>query len=102
MKDQPVAPSPVQSSTAAPGSAHGNVCPLTKNTTYDDVLYVSRFSGRFPKLDLLHSGVSPAVHPHPHNAPPSALVPVMTTVAPQPGLPGNTHAFQVRSHCVLY
>ncbi|XP_076587173.1 FK506-binding protein 15 isoform X2 [Chaetodon auriga] len=34
------------------------------------------------------------VHPHPHTAPPSALVPVMTTVAPQPGLPGSSHAFQ--------
>ncbi|XP_053181784.1 FK506-binding protein 15 [Scomber japonicus] len=38
--------------------------------------------------------VPPAVHPHPHTAQPSALLPVMTTVAPQPGLPGNTHAFQ--------
>ncbi|XP_073322595.1 FK506-binding protein 15 isoform X2 [Pagrus major] len=34
------------------------------------------------------------VHPHPQTAPPSALVPVMTTVAPQPGLPGGSHAFQ--------
>ncbi|TKS78016.1 FK506-binding protein 15 [Collichthys lucidus] len=33
-------------------------------------------------------------HPHPHIAPPSALVPVMNSVAPQPGLPGSSHAFQ--------
>nr|XP_046241602.1 FK506-binding protein 15 isoform X3 [Scatophagus argus] len=33
-------------------------------------------------------------HPHPHTAPPSALVPVMTTVGSQPGLPGSSHAFQ--------
>ncbi|KAM3867767.1 FK506-binding protein 15 [Diretmus argenteus] len=32
--------------------------------------------------------------PHPHTVPPSALLPVMTTVAPQPGMPGNTHTFQ--------
>ncbi|KAM9360502.1 FK506-binding protein 15 [Symphorus nematophorus] len=38
------------------------------------------------------------VHPHPHTAPPSALVPVMTTVAPQPGLPGSSHAFQPYSY----
>ncbi|CAK6959677.1 FK506-binding protein 15 [Scomber scombrus] len=63
-KERPAAPSPVQISTAAPGSAH----------------------------------VPPAVHPHPHTAQPSALIPVMTTVAPQPGLPGNTHAFQPYSY----
>ncbi|XP_044051903.1 FK506-binding protein 15 isoform X3 [Siniperca chuatsi] len=40
----------------------------------------------------------PAVHPHPHTAPPSALLPVMTTVAPQPGLTGNSHAFQPVGH----
>ncbi|XP_056232583.1 FK506-binding protein 15 isoform X4 [Seriola aureovittata] len=34
------------------------------------------------------------VHPHPHTAPPSALLPVMTTVAPQPGLPDSSRAFQ--------
>ncbi|XP_022065529.2 FK506-binding protein 15 isoform X2 [Acanthochromis polyacanthus] len=34
------------------------------------------------------------VHPHPHNAQMSALLPVMTTVGPQPGLPGSSHAFQ--------
>ncbi|XP_036954294.1 FK506-binding protein 15 isoform X1 [Acanthopagrus latus] len=38
------------------------------------------------------------VHPHPQTAPPSALVPVMTTVAPQPGLPGSSHAFQPYSY----
>ncbi|XP_034451622.1 FK506-binding protein 15 isoform X1 [Hippoglossus hippoglossus] len=31
------------------------------------------------------------VHPHPHTAPPSTLLPVMTTVAPHPG---SSHAFQ--------
>lgn len=38
------------------------------------------------------------VHPHPHNAPMSALLPVMTTVGPQPGLPGSSHAFQPYSY----
>ncbi|XP_070760177.1 FK506-binding protein 15 [Enoplosus armatus] len=41
------------------------------------------------------STAAPAsAHVHPHTAPPSALLPVMTTVAPQPGLPGSSHAFQ--------
>ncbi|KAG7240055.1 hypothetical protein INR49_028058 [Caranx melampygus] len=43
------------------------------------------------------SSAAPAaahVHPHPHTAPPSALLPVMTTVAPQPGLMDNSRAFQ--------
>uniref|UniRef100_UPI003AAE6BBD FK506-binding protein 15 n=1 Tax=Centroberyx gerrardi TaxID=166262 RepID=UPI003AAE6BBD len=55
-KDRPAAPSPVQISTAAPGSAQAL--------------------------------------PHPHTAPPSALIPALTAVAPQPGMPGSTHAFQ--------
>uniref|UniRef100_A0A671YTG2 peptidylprolyl isomerase n=1 Tax=Sparus aurata TaxID=8175 RepID=A0A671YTG2_SPAAU len=38
------------------------------------------------------------LHPHPQTVPPSALVPVMTTVAPQPGLPGSSHAFQPYSY----
>lgn len=39
------------------------------------------------------------VHPHPHTTPaPSALLPVMTTVTSQHGLPGNTHAFQPYSY----
>uniref|UniRef100_A0A3Q1GLB1 peptidylprolyl isomerase n=1 Tax=Acanthochromis polyacanthus TaxID=80966 RepID=A0A3Q1GLB1_9TELE len=38
------------------------------------------------------------VHPHPHNAQMSALLPVMTTVGPQPGLPGSSHAFQPYSY----
>ncbi|XP_042344077.1 FK506-binding protein 15 [Plectropomus leopardus] len=59
-KDRPVAPSPVQISTAAPASAY--------------------------------------VHPHPHTAPPSALLPVMTSVAPQPGLSGSSNAFQPYSY----
>uniref|UniRef100_A0A671YVK0 peptidylprolyl isomerase n=1 Tax=Sparus aurata TaxID=8175 RepID=A0A671YVK0_SPAAU len=33
------------------------------------------------------------LHPHPQTVPPSALVPVMTTVAPQPGLPGSSHPY---------
>ncbi|XP_028270423.1 FK506-binding protein 15 isoform X2 [Parambassis ranga] len=41
------------------------------------------------------SPVPAHVHPHPPAAPTSALLPVMTTVAPQPGcLPGSAHAFQ--------
>lgn len=55
-KDRPVAPSPVQISTAAPALAH--------------------------------------IQSYPHTAPPSALLPVMTTVAPQPGLSASSHAFQ--------
>ncbi|KAL7392667.1 hypothetical protein ABVT39_028063 [Epinephelus coioides] len=38
------------------------------------------------------------IHPHLHTAPPSALLPVMTTVAPQPGLSGSSHAFQPYSY----
>ncbi|XP_063345545.1 FK506-binding protein 15 isoform X5 [Pelmatolapia mariae] len=34
------------------------------------------------------------VHPHPHAAPSSALLPVMSTVTAQPGLPTSSHAFQ--------
>ncbi|XP_008275237.1 FK506-binding protein 15 isoform X2 [Stegastes partitus] len=34
------------------------------------------------------------VHPHPHTGSMSALLPVMTTVGSQPGLPGSSHAFQ--------
>ncbi|XP_032371886.1 FK506-binding protein 15 isoform X2 [Etheostoma spectabile] len=33
------------------------------------------------------------IHPHPHTAP-SALLPIMPTVPPQPGLSGSSHAFQ--------
>ncbi|AWP06505.1 putative FK506-binding protein 15 [Scophthalmus maximus] len=47
------------------------------------------------------SNAAPAsahVHPHPHTAPPSSLVPIMSTVAPQPGLPGSSHAFQPYSY----
>ncbi|XP_034027200.1 FK506-binding protein 15 isoform X2 [Thalassophryne amazonica] len=33
-------------------------------------------------------------HHHPHTAPPSALVPLMTTIPHQPGLPSNAPAFQ--------
>ncbi|XP_049434719.1 FK506-binding protein 15 isoform X1 [Epinephelus fuscoguttatus] len=38
------------------------------------------------------------IHPHLHAAPPSALLPVMTTVAPQSGLSGSIHAFQPYSY----
>nr|XP_004558647.2 FK506-binding protein 15 isoform X4 [Maylandia zebra] len=34
------------------------------------------------------------VHPHPHAPPTSALLPVMSTVTAQPGLPTSSHAFQ--------
>ncbi|CAI5685749.1 unnamed protein product [Oreochromis niloticus] len=34
------------------------------------------------------------VHPHPHAAPTSALLPVMSTVTAQPGLPTSSHVFQ--------
>ncbi|KAG7488889.1 FK506-binding protein 15 isoform X1 [Solea senegalensis] len=60
VKDQPVASSPVQISTAPPAA--------------------------------------PQVHPHSHTAPPSTLLPVMTTVAALPGLSGNCHAFQPYSY----
>ncbi|XP_018524829.1 FK506-binding protein 15 isoform X3 [Lates calcarifer] len=38
------------------------------------------------------------VHLHPHSAPPSTLLPVMTTTTAQPGLPGSSHAFQPYSY----
>ncbi|GAA6226673.1 FK506-binding protein 15 isoform X3 [Lates japonicus] len=38
------------------------------------------------------------VHLHPHSAPPSTLLPVMTTATAQPGLPGSSHAFQPYSY----
>lgn len=43
------------------------------------------------------SASAPAAAPalHPHIAPPSALLPFMSTAAPQPGLTGSSHAFQV-------
>ncbi|XP_075934251.1 FK506-binding protein 15 [Anarhichas minor] len=47
------------------------------------------------------SSAAPAsahVHPHPHTAPSAALLPVMTTAAPQPGLSGSSHAFQPYSY----
>ncbi|KAM9858783.1 FK506-binding protein 15 [Aulostomus maculatus] len=37
-------------------------------------------------------------HPHPHIAPPSAVLPVMSNLGAQPGLQGNTHAFQPYSY----
>uniref|UniRef100_A0AAX7TUQ1 peptidylprolyl isomerase n=1 Tax=Astatotilapia calliptera TaxID=8154 RepID=A0AAX7TUQ1_ASTCA len=36
-----------------------------------------------------------SLHPHPHAPPTSALLPVMSTVTAQPGLPTSSHAFQV-------
>uniref|UniRef100_A0A3Q4B3S1 peptidylprolyl isomerase n=1 Tax=Mola mola TaxID=94237 RepID=A0A3Q4B3S1_MOLML len=44
--------------------------------------------------ELENVSCSSAAYPHPHTAPPSALVPVMTAVASQPGLPGSSHPFQ--------
>ncbi|CAI5685744.1 FK506-binding protein 15 isoform X4 [Oreochromis niloticus] len=38
------------------------------------------------------------VHPHPHAAPTSALLPVMSTVTAQPGLPTSSHVFQPCSY----
>uniref|UniRef100_A0A3P8QHD5 peptidylprolyl isomerase n=1 Tax=Astatotilapia calliptera TaxID=8154 RepID=A0A3P8QHD5_ASTCA len=35
-----------------------------------------------------------SLHPHPHAPPTSALLPVMSTVTAQPGLPTSSHAFQ--------
>ncbi|XP_034548433.1 FK506-binding protein 15 [Notolabrus celidotus] len=70
-KDQPAAPSPVPISTApapAPVSAQAPA-----------------------------SAPAPApahAHPHPHTVQPSALLPIMSTSAPQSGLPGSSHAFQ--------
>ncbi|XP_013870155.1 FK506-binding protein 15 [Austrofundulus limnaeus] len=34
------------------------------------------------------------IHSHQHTAPTSALLPVMTSVGPQSGMPGSSHAFQ--------
>ncbi|XP_030579634.1 FK506-binding protein 15 isoform X1 [Archocentrus centrarchus] len=48
-----------------------------------------------PSPVLTTTGAGAAhVHPHPHYAPTSALLPVMTTVTAQPGLPTSSHAFQ--------
>ncbi|XP_033992181.1 FK506-binding protein 15 [Trematomus bernacchii] len=46
------------------------------------------------------SASAPAAAPalHPHTAPPSALLPFMSTAAPQPGLTGCSHAFQPYSY----
>ncbi|KAK5931753.1 hypothetical protein CgunFtcFv8_003524 [Champsocephalus gunnari] len=46
------------------------------------------------------SASAPAAAPalHPHTAPPSALLPFMSTAAPQPGLTGSSHAFQPYSY----
>ncbi|XP_037536706.1 FK506-binding protein 15, partial [Nematolebias whitei] len=38
--------------------------------------------------------VSAHIHSHPRTTPTSALLPVMTSVGPQSGLPGSSHAFQ--------
>lgn len=98
LKDRPAAPSPVQITTAAPASAQGELLPpvllqlrvIKSITSYEFEQYVLQTLGTFPDL------IFPAAHPHAHTAPPSALVPVMTTAAPQPGLPGSSNAFQVR------
>ncbi|XP_029295812.1 FK506-binding protein 15 isoform X2 [Cottoperca gobio] len=41
---------------------------------------------------------STRVHPYPHTAPTSALLPIMSSAAPQPGLSGSSHAFQPYSY----
>ncbi len=68
---------------------------LQRTVSYTDE-DVSLSLGKFPYFDVLNLVIFPAVHPVAHTAPPSALVPVMTTVAQQPGLPGSSNAFQVR------
>lgn len=60
---------------------------------------VSRVKERSPAPSPVQISTGPAgqaqVLPHPHAAPPTALLPVaMTTAAPQPVMPGTTHAFQ--------
>ncbi|KAK5870520.1 hypothetical protein PBY51_003462 [Eleginops maclovinus] len=44
------------------------------------------------------SAAPAAAHEHPHTAPHSALLPVMSTAVPQPGLTGGSHAFQPYSY----
>ncbi|XP_060893408.1 FK506-binding protein 15 isoform X2 [Labrus mixtus] len=65
-KDQPTAPSPVPISTSA----------------------AAPVPAAAPAPAPTHA------HPHPLTAQPSALLPVMSTSVPQPGLPGSSHAFQ--------
>ncbi|KAK2837101.1 hypothetical protein Q5P01_014313 [Channa striata] len=51
-----------------------------------------------PVLISTSAPASANVHPHPHTAAPSALLPVLSTVGPQPGMPGSSHAFQPYSY----
>ncbi|XP_074526238.1 FK506-binding protein 15 isoform X2 [Halichoeres trimaculatus] len=71
-KDQPAAPSPVPISTAAPAP----------------VLTSTSGPASAPAPAPAHA------HPHPHTAQPSTLLPILSTSAPQSGLPGSSHAFQ--------
>uniref|UniRef100_A0A7N6BEI3 peptidylprolyl isomerase n=1 Tax=Anabas testudineus TaxID=64144 RepID=A0A7N6BEI3_ANATE len=57
-----------------------------------EVGYSLHCTCEFPKLFLS------TVNPYPLITPPSALLPVITTIAPQPGLPGSSHAFQPYSY----
>lgn len=89
-KDQLAAPSPVQITAAAPASVHGKLLPLSRKS-------IPPAAQAQDCLFKLHCVLFfPAVHSHPHAAPTSALLPVMTAVAPQPGMPGSSHAFQVK------
>uniref|UniRef100_A0A7N6C3D8 peptidylprolyl isomerase n=1 Tax=Anabas testudineus TaxID=64144 RepID=A0A7N6C3D8_ANATE len=60
-----------------------------------EVGYSLHCTCEFPKLFLS------TVNPYPLITPPSALLPVITTIAPQPGLPGSSHAFQVSLYNII-
>ncbi|CAJ1068697.1 FK506-binding protein 15 isoform X3 [Xyrichtys novacula] len=76
VKEQPAAPSPVPISSAAPAPA----------TTP---------AAAFAPASAPATAPSPShAHSHLHTAQPSALLPVLSTSAPQSGLPGSSHAFQ--------
>uniref|UniRef100_A0A096M9T5 peptidylprolyl isomerase n=1 Tax=Poecilia formosa TaxID=48698 RepID=A0A096M9T5_POEFO len=75
VKDGPVAPPVGPITAAAPASAHGELPSSAPS-----------------------SSISPAAHPLPHTAPSSALLPVIPSVGPYPGLPASSHAFQKTSH----
>uniref|UniRef100_A0A7N6B4W3 peptidylprolyl isomerase n=1 Tax=Anabas testudineus TaxID=64144 RepID=A0A7N6B4W3_ANATE len=65
---------------------------MTEDTLPYYVQYSLHCTCEFPKLFLS------TVNPYPLITPPSALLPVITTIAPQPGLPGSSHAFQPYSY----
>lgn len=82
-KDHPVVSSPVPITTAPAAAAHGKLLVLT---------HPSVLSSCICKIAVFFFF---AVHPHPHAPPTSALLPVMSTVTAQPGLPTSSHVFQV-------